>query len=187
MTGMEPRVGIRRVTTAELSAREVGELRALFDQAWAGDQDGPFTDDDWAHATGGMHVLADVAGRIVAHGSVVPRTLFVAGRPLSAGYVEAVATLPEEERRGHGSAVMAEIDAVIRAGYELGALSTGIPAFYERRGWERWAGPTFVRTADGDVRTPDEDGGVMILRTQSTPPIDLSSPIACRWRPGDAW
>jgi aminoglycoside 2'-N-acetyltransferase I len=119
---------------------------------------------------------------------VVPRILEVAGVPLRTGYVEAVATWPELERRGHGSAVMAEIDEIIKADYELGTLGTDAFPFYERLGWVRWRGPTSVRTKDGDVRTPNEDGYVMVLRTPSTPAeLDLHAPISCEWRSGDVW
>lgn len=150
--------------------------------------DDAFTDDDWEHAIGGIHVLAAGSGRIVSHGSVVPRTLEARGVPCRTGYVEAVATWPELQRRGHGSAVMREVDAIIQSNYELGALGTGEFGFYERLGWERWRGPTSVRTKDGEVRTPDEDGYVMVLRTPSTPSgLDIDAPISCEWRVGDVW
>jgi aminoglycoside 2'-N-acetyltransferase I len=75
----------------------------------------------------------------------------------------------------------------IRERYELGALATGSHAFYERLGWERWRGPSFVRTMTGQQRTPNEDGYILILRTPTTPPLDLTAPISCEWRPGDIW
>jgi aminoglycoside 2'-N-acetyltransferase I len=73
-------------------------------------------------------------------------------------------------------------------GYELGALDTGIPAFYERLEWERWRGPTAVRTERGVIRTPEEDGLVMVRTTPLTPEgLDLAAAISCDWRPGDVW
>jgi aminoglycoside 2'-N-acetyltransferase I len=105
-----------------------------------------------------------------------------------AGYVEAVAADPRGGRRGLGSAVMREINAVIVAEYELGALSTGSHPFYERLGWVRWLGPTFVRAADGEVtRTEEDDDGLMVLPTPSLPSPDLEAPIICEWREGDVW
>jgi aminoglycoside 2'-N-acetyltransferase I len=62
-----------------------------------------------------------------------------------------------------------------------------VPGFYERLGWERWLGPTSVRTATGTERTPDDDGGIMILRTPASPGLDLTANIACDWRDGDVW
>ena len=119
---------------------------------------------------------------------MVPRTLDAGGITLRTGYVEAVATWPQLERRGYGSQVMREIDEIIRDGYELGALGTGAFRFYERLGWEHWRGPTSVRTASGTVRTPAEDGYIMVLRTPATPAdVDLAASISCDWRSGDAW
>jgi aminoglycoside 2'-N-acetyltransferase I len=118
---------------------------------------------------------------------VVPRELQVDGRPVRAGYVEAVATAPDAQGRGHGTAVMEEIGAIIRHGYELGALGTGAHHFYERLGWRVWPGPTAVRTATGQLRTPDVDGDILVLRTPTTPPLDERATLSCDWRPGDVW
>jgi aminoglycoside 2'-N-acetyltransferase I len=175
---------MRRLRTAELTPAEVSALRALFAAAWP---DGVFDDTDWEHATGGVHALAEEDGRILAHGSVVPRTLEVGGRRVRAGYVEAVATHPEAGGRGLGSSVMREIGEVIVAEYDLGALSTGAHGFYERLGWWPWRGPTFVRTAEGLVRTEDDDGGLMVLPTPVMPDPDVTASIVCEWRPGDVW
>ena len=179
-------VTIRRLATHELRPSEIEAIRAIMTAAWP-DPDEGFTDDDWAHGLGGLHVLAEEDGEIVAHASVVEREIHVAGRPLRTGYVEAVATRPDHENRGIGSAVMEAIDEHIDATYELGALGTGRLSFYERLGWVRWRGPTSVRTADGEQRTPDEDGFVMVRRTPTSPPLDLDAPISCDWRTGDVW
>jgi len=38
------------------------------------------------------------------------------------------------------------------------------------------------------VRSPDEDGGIMVRLTPATPAdLDLSLPIAVDWRPGEVW
>ena len=78
---------------------------------------------------------------------------------------------------------MQVIGRAIDAGYELGALGTGEIGFYERLGWRVWQGPTSVRTAVGERRTPDEDGGIMVLLTRATPPIDLDAPISWASKP----
>jgi aminoglycoside 2'-N-acetyltransferase I len=178
---------IRRLASPELTTAEVHTLRALFAAAWP-DSDDAFADEDWEHALGGIHVLLEEDGHILSHASVVPRLLEVSGIPIRTGYVEAVATWPEFQRLGHGSAVIREIDEVIAANYELGALGTGEFAFYERLGWERWRGSTWVRTPTGAARTPAEDGYIMVLRTPATPlDLDLDAPISCEWRAGDVW
>jgi aminoglycoside 2'-N-acetyltransferase I len=178
-------VQIRRRSTGELIDAEVHALRDLFDRAWP---DGDFDDTDWEHATGGTHVLAEEGGTILAHAAVVPRTLEIDGRPIRAGYVEAVATDPAAGGRGLGSAVMREIGEVIEADYELGALSTGVHGFYERLGWVRWRGPSHVRARDGVVhRTEEDDEGIMVLPTPSLPAPDVDAPIVCEWREGNVW
>jgi aminoglycoside 2'-N-acetyltransferase I len=180
-------VKLRRVTTDELTGTEIEAVRRLL---WAAfeDHDGGMTEDDWAHALGGVHVLLELDGEITGHASVVERELQVDGRPLRTGYVEAVAIDPRLQRTGLGSRLMAEIGSVIAGRFELGALATGTPGFYERLGWLRWSGPTFVRTATGLERTEEEDGGILILPTTTTPlDLDRSSSISCEWRPGDVW
>jgi aminoglycoside 2'-N-acetyltransferase I len=146
-----------------------------------------FSDDDWAHALGGVHVwLIDPVG-LVSHASLIDRTLHCAGQTLLVGYVEAVATRATHRRRGHATTVMTRIGDLIRERYPLGALSTGAHALYEALGWETWRGPSFVDGPAGHERTPDDDGGIMILRTPRSPQLDLDRPIVCDWRQGDVW
>jgi len=173
--------------THGLSAQQIEAIRALLWAAFAKDEDGAFTEDDWQHALGGTHFVAQVGATIVAHAAVVERSLHVAGVPIRTGYVEAVATLPELHGRGHGTALMREVDALIERDFDLGALGTGSQGFYERLGWQIWRGPSSVRMPAGDERTPDEDGYIMVLVTPRTPAIDLEAPISCEWRPGDVW
>ncbi len=83
---------------------------------------------------------------------------------------------------------MRALDPIIERDYDVGSLSTGEWHFYERLGWTRWRGPSWVRWPDGRrERTPDDDDGLMILRTPRTPILDLSAPLTCGVRPGDAW
>ncbi len=177
---------IRRVRTEDLRPPEISRLRELLWAAFPPGDEG-FTEDDWHHAIGGIHVVLEHAGQVLAHASVVERTIHVGDRPLRTGYVEAVAAAPERQRHGFGTMVMAEVGAIIRDGYELGALGTGVHPFYERLGWVTWRGPTALQTADGIRRTPDEDGFIMVLPTPTSPALDLDAPISCDWRPGDVW
>jgi aminoglycoside 2'-N-acetyltransferase I len=60
---------------------------------------------------------------------------------------------------------MAEVEAVVRGAHDLGALSAtddGV-ALYTVRLWVRWRGPTSVLTPTGSVRTPEDDGAVLVL------------------------
>lgn len=179
-------VVIRSCRTTDLDATTLAQLLDLFAACWP---DGDFTPDDVDHALGHVHWLASAdGGRIVGHASVVARELHVDGRPLDAGYVEAVAVHPRWQRRGIATALMAAANAHIGERYALGALSTGVPGLYEASGWERWRGPSYVRTAAGPLRTEDEDDGILVLRTPATPVwLDPSMPISCEERPGDSW
>lgn len=178
---------VRRLATIELTATEIAAIRSIMDDAFGPDEDERFTDDDWDHALGGVHFVLDVDGVIVTHAAVVERSLWIADRPLRTGYVEAVATAPARQGAGHGTQVMTDVTAWIRERFELGCLGTGRHSFYERLGWRTWLGPSAVRTAEGPRPTPDDDGYLMVLATPSSPPLDLTVPISCEWRPGDVW
>src|SRR5262245_30664126 len=109
--------------THALSPAFLRDVRAMLDDAFEGD----FSDEDWAHATGGLHVWTIEASRLVSHGSLVARTFVCSGHRLSVGYVEAVATVASDRRKRHGAAIMRRIGALIHERYALGALSTGTP------------------------------------------------------------
>ena len=176
---------IRVVPSAALSAAEWTELTnlcmAAFDESWAG---------YWESIGPGVHVIAEEPGvGVVAHAAIVDRLLYPGDGVLRAGYVEAVAVLPDRQRSGLGTMVMEVIDRMVDEGYELGALGTGSHEFYARLGWVIWQGPTWIRERDGQlVRSPDEDGNIMVRRAPATPAgLDLSLPIAVDWRPGEVW
>lgn len=177
--------------TADLSPDVLATIRALLDAAF----DGDFSDADWDHGLGGMHALAWSGDVLVGHASVVQRQFLYRGsggplprdyRPLRTGYVEGVAVHAGHRRQGIGAAVMAPMERIIRAAYDLGALSSseiGI-ALYEARGWQRWQGETWTLTPAGRERTKDDDGGVFVFPVT---PIDLSGTLTCDWRAGDVW
>lgn len=180
------RARVRLSTTHALTAAETAAIRSILWGAFPAGDEG-FTEDDWQHALGGVHFLLELDTEIVAHAAVVERELHVGGRPLRTGYVEAVATDPARQSTGLGTKLITAVDEHILPTYELGALGTGSHHFYERLGWQTWRGPSSVRTDAGSRRTPDEDGYILILRTPSSPEIDLGAPISCEWRPGDVW
>jgi aminoglycoside 2'-N-acetyltransferase I len=176
---------VRRAATAELAPEELQAVRRLVFEAFGG----RFDAHDWEHTLGGVHVLAEEGGEVVAHGAVVPRVLVAGRRELPTGYVEGVATRGDRRGRGLATVVMAEAGKVVRERYELGALAdgTGIPGFYQRLGWETWQGPTWVAGPKGLERTAEEDGSVLVLRTPATEALDLTGPLVCDWREGDVW
>lgn len=175
---------IEELDSADMPATSLTEIRRLMDEAF-GDR---FSEDDWRHALGGTHfVIRGPAGTIVSHASVVARQLEISGRRLSTGYVEAVATQPAFRRKGHATAVMRAVAAFVQVRFELGALSSGVPGFYEKLGWIRWRGATWCRQGDRLTRTADEDGGVLVLPTRSSPEMTYEEDIAVEWRTGDVW
>jgi aminoglycoside 2'-N-acetyltransferase I len=182
MTGAD--CNIELATTADLSATDLQAVRRLMDAAF-GDR---FSEEDWKHATGGTHFyIRGSKGSVVSHASVVGRRLESSGAEMSTGYVEAVATEPEFQRRGLATAVMLSVAEFVQERFELGALSSGNPAFYERLGWIRWRGATWCREEGHLARTADEDGGVLVLPTRYSPPLDFEGDIAVEWRSGDVW
>jgi aminoglycoside 2'-N-acetyltransferase I len=180
-------MALRVLPTIALSAAERAAIRRLMDEAFGVGEEA-FGDDDWEHALGGLHfVLEDEAGRSLSHASVVERVLEIDGTPLRTGYVEAVATQPDLHGRGYGSQVMEAVTAHIRSTFELGALGTGRQSFYMRLGWETWRGPAWVRGPEGVVRTPEDEGYILVLRTPTSPQFAGTETLTCDWRPGDVW
>ncbi|MFL5738356.1 MAG: GNAT family N-acetyltransferase [Actinomycetota bacterium] len=175
---------VRNFRSGDMTPEEERVLRGLFALAWGSDD---FRETDWNNALGGLHFVAEDERGILAHASVVPRDLAVDGRPLRTGYVEAMATRPQLQNQGIGTEVLRVVNDHIMNVYELGALDTGSDWFYRRLGWLRWRGPTFVRTAEGVVRTEDEDGNIMVLPTPASGELNVDAPISCDWRPGDVW
>jgi aminoglycoside 2'-N-acetyltransferase I len=169
--------------TGQLDPATLESARALLDAAFGGE----FSDADWEHALGGMHAVAVDGDRLVAHGSVVQRHMVHRGRALRVGYVEAVAVADDHRRRGLASAVMEELEQIIRGGYDLGALSASDAgaALYLSRGWQRWRGTTWALTPEGRVRTAEEDDALFVLSGRAD--LDLEGDLTCDWRDGDLW
>lgn len=180
---------LQAARTDALPAATARRLRAFLEAAFPGD----FTEDDWMHTCGGVHVWQQDARGILAHGAVVPRLLRCDDHLLHAGYVEAVATRDDARRRGHATLVMRRIHDILRDRYEIGALAAAVPAFYVHLGWEAWQGPSWMAgpagpgSRSGWVRTPEEDGNLHVFRLPSTPVLDLRGEIVCDARSGDAW
>jgi aminoglycoside 2'-N-acetyltransferase I len=177
-------VDLTVVESDDLDAASRAALRALWDRAFRGE----FSDDDAEHAYGGVHVLLRDGEAIVGHASAVPRRLrFGDGPWRTVGYVEGVATEPRRQGEGIGRSMMRKLQAEIALRWTVAVLSTGrAKPFYAALGWEQWRGPSYTETAQGAM-PDDEHGGLMILRLDPTVVPDLSVPITCEDRSGDAW
>lgn len=174
---------VRTAHTAELGDDERKAIRALLDAAFEGD----YAESDWDHTLGGVHALAWDGEELIGHGAVVQRRLLHAGRALRTGYVEGVAVRADRRGQGHGAAVMAALERVIRGAYELGALSAaeGVAGFYTGRAWQQWQGRTCVLAPSGIERTPDDDGSTYVLPVGAAP--DTTGVLVCDWRGGEVW
>lgn len=167
----------------KLPADLVDPTRHLLDRAFGGE----FSDDDWDHAQGGVHAFLADDDNVLAHASVVTRDIRIDGRWFRAGYVEAVACEPGMHGRKLGSQVVGAVTDIIQDRNELGVLSTAVHGFYERLGWERWQGTSWVLDGGGVHRTEDDDDGLMVLRTGPSAAVALDGEIACLARTGDHW
>ncbi|MGW6735660.1 GNAT family N-acetyltransferase [Streptomyces sp. NPDC055013] len=183
MTTDAPAGTPRTAHTADLTPAELSEIRALLDDAFEGD----FSDEDFEHGLGGMHVLVrDDAGRIVAHGSVIMRRVRYRDRWLRVGYVEAVAVRADARRGGLGGRVMAELERVIDRAYDAGMLSASDEgaALYAARGWEVWRGRVCALGPEGVVHLPDEEGTTYVRPALAGVP-DPAFELVFDWRDGD--
>ena len=136
--------------------------------------------------SGGRHFLAFRGLELVSHAVVTTRWAQPSGqRVLRTAYVDAVATLPEYQGLGHGSAVMRRLAAEIDD-YEIACLQTDRPGFYERLGWEVWRGALAGRSEGGLIPTPQQRG-VMVLRLPRTPPLDLELQLTIECQPERIW
>ena len=175
---------VRTAHTADLTTVERARVRDLLDRAF----DGGFTDHDWEHALGGLHVLVVDGGIPVAHAAVVQRRFRHDDRTRRGGYLEAVAVHPRWRGRGLATAVLGPAERIIDHAYELGALSASAAArgLYLARGWLPWQGETWALSPSGPVRTADEDESTLVRIVPGTA-LHLTGSLACDWRDGDVW
>jgi aminoglycoside 2'-N-acetyltransferase I len=177
---------VRQVTTKttdELTPTEATNLRGLLDDAF----EGRYTDAFWNQALGGSHFFVVEDGVPLSHASVVWRTLIAGKRSVDTGYVESVGTRNGYRHRGLAGLIMASAQSHIAERYEMGALHSVLPTFYEHLGWEKWRGPTYVRIDGASTRTPEDDECIHVWRGAESGELDLDDPISCDWRPGFVW
>lgn len=167
--------------SSELTSSDLAEIRHLCEIAF----DGDFDDNDFDHALGGTHALAYVDERLVGHASVVPRSMVLGRSDARCGYVEAVATAPDHRRQGIGSSLMEVVEEAIVDDARFGALAAseaGRP-LYIGRGWSQWRGQLYAFTPEGRVRTPSDEGSVLVFGEG----LDLDAELTCDQRSGDLW
>lgn len=157
-------------------------IRALLDLAYEGD----FSSEDWEHTFGGKYFIGYLGDTIIAHGSVVPRNMFIDGEAMTVGYVEAIAVLPSHWRQGFGTQLMQQITKFCQDTYGLSMLSTDENQFYKRLGWRQFQGESFARTGDLEVPTFEEDEGLMLHYGKGSQVRQIQRAV-CESRSGDDW
>jgi aminoglycoside 2'-N-acetyltransferase I len=172
-----------RVVPSEITSDDLDEeIRALCNVAYREDLTelfrtfGPCT-----------HVVGEIDGRVVSHAMWVTRWLQPGNaRPLETAYIEAVATLPENQGQGYASGVMQHLIAGIPRHYELAALSPAETTLYARLGWCFWRGPLSIRMPSGlEEATPDER--VMVFELPGRAKLNLDQSLSAEWREGEVW
>jgi aminoglycoside 2'-N-acetyltransferase I len=166
----------------DIDSETESTITALLDLAYEGD----FSPEDWEHTFGGQYFIGYLDGTIIAHGSVVPRKMFIDGEEVTVGYVEAIAVLPTHWRQGFGTQLMAQITEFCLETYELSILSSDAIKFYSRLGWREFVGESFVQDGDVEVRTEEEDEGLMLLHGKNSQIREIHRAV-CESRSGDDW
>ena len=181
---MTPSTEVKHLKTEELDT----DLRnAIIDLCVAAHQEEDFRNLFSYVPSGGLHFLGWEGAQLVSHALVTTRWLQPEGQPeLKTAYIDAVATLPGVQGRGHGSALMRALAKRIDREYVIGCLETERVSFYERVGWELWRGPLAGRSEQGLIPTPEQQG-IMILRLSQTPALDLDTMLTIERQPGRIW
>jgi aminoglycoside 2'-N-acetyltransferase I len=179
------------VHTHELDVALLADVRRLLVDVFGpsrGRSEDDFSEHDWQHALGGVHVIAFDGDDVIGHASVVQRQMITGRRTRRVGYVEGVGVRADRQRGGIGGQMMAVLEPVIERAFDFGALSASDAAvpMYTARGWALWHGPLSAMTPAGVHPTPEEEGGVYVwnIRGQN---IDISAELTCDWRAGDLW
>jgi len=173
-------LSVQRLNSAAAISQLV-DLRAFLDEAF----DGDFSDEDFDHSSGGTHFTILANGQLIAHGSVVLRQISFDGQVFPTGYVEAMAVGHEWRGRGVGSKLLAELTDFCRSNFAVAMLSTGSHAFYEKHGWRRFKGESYLATDASVVRTEDDDDGLMVLTSLQS--VLAAARVTCDFRSGDVW
>ncbi|MBU3716620.1 MAG: GNAT family N-acetyltransferase, partial [Candidatus Nanopelagicaceae bacterium] len=148
---------IRRL--AEINSQESAQILSILSEAFEGE----FSHEDWLHTFGGYRFLGFLNNQLIAHGAIVKRRIWVDSEELIVGYIEGIAVAPSKWRKGFGSALMEQISSLCKSEFSLSMLSTGEKNFYRKHGWLDFQGESYVLENGMEIRTEDEDEGLMLL------------------------
>ena len=125
-----------------------------------------------------VHFVAGSDALLDSHVSVFEHQFLIEGRRYRTAFVEDVATDPLALGRGIASRLLRLAETYARAtGFDMMGLSTAIPDFYQRLGWQAWHGPVAFRTPEGGSVANDgtmvlplsSEGGRVFARHRSAP------------------
>ena len=171
-----------QATRGDIASDLAAEIRTLLDLAYVGD----FSAEDWDHSLGGSRFLGYLDAELIAHGVIVPRRIWLNDIEFQVGYLEAIAVLPKYQRQGYGTALLTELTKFAKANYLVSMLSTDEKEFYRRFGWVDFTGESYVLTNGEQVRSADEDAGLMWLPGANSDLVEITKAV-CEDRSGDAW
>lgn len=181
---MTPSTQVKFFKTEEL---DIDTRNAIIDLCIAAHQEEDFKNLFSYVPSGGLHFLGLEGEQLVSHAMVTTRWLQPEGHPLlKTAYIDAVATLPGAQGRGHGSALMRALADRIDSDYIIGCLETERVSFYEQAGWELWRGPLAGRSEQGLIPTPEQKG-IMVLRLSQTPALNLHSALTIECQESRIW
>ncbi len=127
------------------------------------------------------HILGYYNGALVSHVLWLNRWTRAGDSPImKTAFVDAVAVDGKYRKRGFASSMIARLTSEITA-YNVSALTTGSPEFYERLGWQAWQGPVYFQREDGEI-TELNDSKLMVLFLPRTLALELNEPLTIEWR-----
>jgi len=170
------------IMEVEPDSRLTQQIKNLLNRAFEGD----FSTEDWEHTLGGVRFLGWIDGDLVAHGAISTRNIWLNELPTQIGYVEAIAVEPEHWGRGYGAQLMEKLSEKALDLYQISMLSTDEKGFYKRIGWMDFQGESFVKIGTEEIRTADEDAGLMLL-SRDLKGLEKIVKAVCESRSGDAW
>ena len=173
---------IAQITDVDLNQSIEAELLELMNDAFEGD----LSEEDWQHTYGGIRFMGYLNDELIGHGAVILRSMKVDGDEIKVGYVEAIAIDPRHWRQGYGSRLISEITLYCRSKFSFSMLSTSEKAFYRKYGWMDFEGESYVSQAEVEVRSKEEDEGLMYLFGRNEI-ARVPRKIVCESRSGDAW
>lgn len=138
---------------------------------------------------GSIHALGyDENHNLMCHAVATERIFRTNNLPeMKAAYIDAVATLPEYQKKGYASQVMQVLTLHVGEAFDIAGLSTYIVPWYANLGWKEWKGPLFLFRDNEVISTPDEKGTVMYYSLPRTPSLDATQSLTASWRPGGGW